>query len=246
MMLKWNIMTEKKTLMTHCVAFLVAFLLIQVVNILLPNFFRTPTPTCVMVTMTLCLSAVYLFNIYYASGILGNADTKEKRTMMLMLPAENSEKYLARIVYVIVIIPLCIAAAFVIATLLRILLQVVLGHDVIVTGFSTMFNESDNTVIESLIGYVYMLSLFVLGGTLFRKHPFIWTWVSIISFAIILGIIISGIIWMTNGGRVHVTSFETNNWIVDVVFCILTVFNCWMSYRLFCRLQTTQHKWFNV
>ena len=41
-------------------------------------------------------------------------------------------------------------------------------------------------------------------------------------------------------------SLETFEFIVSLILTAFTVFNVWLSYRLFCRLQLVQHKWFNL
>ena len=71
--LKWNIITEKKTLFAHSLAFVAAFLLIQLFYICIINMFQEPGPKSVMIAMTFCVSAIAFLTAYYASGILGNA-----------------------------------------------------------------------------------------------------------------------------------------------------------------------------
>ena len=245
--LKWNIITEKKTLFTHTLAFVVAFLLIQLFYICVMNMLQEPGPKSVMVAMTFSTTIVGFLTAYYASGILGNARTKEQRTTVLMLPASNAEKYWARLAYVLVVIPLFVAVALLVATLLRMGIQLLLGHDYIVFGFDMMFNESGFDFLETVLAHVYMMSLFVLGGALFRKHPFIWTWVSLMSLILILALVAGLLIKLLNPTMQHVyIHWELPRLIGDLVFAALTVFNFWFSYRLFCRLQIVQHKWFNV
>ena len=41
-------------------------------------------------------------------------------------------------------------------------------------------------------------------------------------------------------------SLETFELIVSFIFTAFTIFNVWLSYRLYTRLQVVQHKWFNV
>ena len=126
--LKWNIITEKKTMLTHTLAFIVGFLVIQALYILIVNMFQNPGPKSVMIGMTMSIAMVFVLTYYYASGLLGNARTKEQRTTMLMLPAGNAEKFCARLVYVLLFIPLLVIAALLVATLLRMGIQLLLGR----------------------------------------------------------------------------------------------------------------------
>lgn len=245
--LKWNIITEKKTLFAHSLAFVAAFLLIQLFYICVMNMLQEPGPKSVIVAMTFSASIVGFLTSYYASGILGNARTKEQRTTVLMLPASNAEKYCARLVYVLVIIPLFVAAALIVATLLRMGIQLLLGHDYIVFGFDMLFDESGFEFLETVLAHVFMMSLFVLGGALFRKHPFIWTWVSLMVLILSLALVVGLLVKLLNPTMHHFyIHMDIPRVVGDVLFTALTVFNFWLSYRLFCRLQIVQHKWFNL
>jgi len=245
--LKWNIVTEKKTMLTHTLAFIVGFLVIQALYILIVNMFQNPGPKSVMIGMTMSIAMVFVLTYYYASGLLGNARTKEQRTTMLMLPAGNAEKFCARLVYVLLFIPLLVIAALLVATLLRMGIQLLLGHDYVVFGLGMLTEDTPFHFFNSLLAQLFSLSLFVLGGVLFRKHPFIWTSVStmtaIFAITLIAGFIAKFV--LPDHTHLHI-SLDVPRTVGNIVMAVLTVFNIWLSYRLFCRLQLVQHKWFNV
>lgn len=245
--LKWNIITEKKTMFTHTLAFVVAFLVIQGFYILVVNMFQSPGRKSVEIGMLMCVCMLFVMAFYYASGVLGNARTKEQRITVLMLPASNAEKFCARLVYVLLFIPLLFVSALVVATLLRMGIQLLLGHDDIIFGLGMVMEDNGYDFLNSLLGHLFSVSLFVLGGVLFRKHPFIWTSVSImtISFAIaLIGVFIARFV-LPEHMHIHI-SVEVPRLIGHLLLVALTVFNFWLSYRLFRRLQLVQHKWFNV
>ena len=245
--LKWNIITEKKTMLTHTLAFVAAFLLIQLFYIGLVNMFQNPGPSSVMAGMLMNLSIACIMTYYYASGILGNARTKEQRTTMLMLPASNAEKFWARLAYVLIVIPLLIIAALIVATLLRMGIQLLLGHDYIVFGLDFLMNDGGFGFLGTWSGHLFGVSIFVLGGVLFRKHPFIWTWVSMLVVFFAIGLVMILIIKLLAPPQPHIhVEVEFPRAIGYALATIFTVFNFWLSYRLFCRLQLVQHKWFNV
>ena len=245
--LKWNIITEKKTMFTHTLAFVAAFLIIQLFYIGVVNMFQNPGPKSVMTGMLMSISIVFLMTYYYASGILGNARTKEQRTTVLMLPASNAEKFCARLVYVLVFIPLLVIAALLVATLLRMGIQLLLGHDYIVFGFDMLTDEGGFGFLNSLLGHLFGISVFVLGGVLFRKHPFIWTWVSTLCLFFVVALVLGLIAKILLSANVHLhIGVEIPRTIGNIIAAVIMVFNFWLSYRLFRRLQLVQHKWFNV
>ena len=245
--LKWNIITEKKTLLTHTLAFVAAFLLIQLFYICLVNMFQQPGSSIVMAGMLMSLSIAFFLTYYYASGILGNARTKEQRTTVLMLPAGNAEKFCARLVYVLVVIPLLVIAAFIVATLLRMGIQLLLGHDYIVFGLDFLMDDGGFGFLSTWSSHLLGVSIFVLGGVLFRKHPFIWTCVSMLAILFAIGLVMILIIKLLDPPHPHIhVEADFPRAVGYVLAAIVTVFNFWLSYRLFCRLQLVQHKWFNV
>ena len=245
--LKWNIITEKKTMLTHTLAFVAAFFLIQLFYIGLLNMFQQPGPKSVMTGMMMSVSIVFLMTYYYASGILGNGRTKEQRTTVLMLPASNAEKYCARLVYVLIFIPLLIVAALVVATLLRMGIQLLLGHDYIVFGLDFLMDDGGFGFLSTLSGHLFGVSIFVLGGVLFRKHPFIWTWVGMLAIFFAIGLVMILIVKLLEPPHPHIhVEADFPRTVGYILATIITVFNFWLSYRLFRRLQLVQHKWFNV
>ena len=197
---------------------------------------------------------------YYASGILGNAHTSQQRTTALMLPASNLEKFTARIVYCCIFMLALLYVASIAATGLRMLLELIAGHDNITSGLSVLFGKTVNVNAQvlgtffSVVLTLWVTSLFVLGGVFFSKRPFIWTNVTLIVgsitfFTLIfyMGMLIGEDNLMTMFKSLFMNmSMDTAEVIVKLVFIAFTVFNVWLSYRLYTRLQVVQHKWFNV
>lgn len=243
-MLKWNILTNRKTMLTHTLAFVAAFLLLQLFYIGMMNMFRSPSDDSIMLAMGMCLSTAIMLGTYYASGLLGNAQSKEQRTTMMLVPATTAEKYAARLTYTLVVIPLYIVAALIVATMFRMAIQLAVGHENIRVGLDLVMDSRAHSVLNNMLGYVYLVSVFVLGGALFRKHPYIWTWVSLIVIFMCIGIVV-GLV-CSSGAKGRSLDISIPEWIDNTVFGVLTVLNFIGSYRLFSRLQVVQHKWFNI
>lgn len=261
--LKWTVLTEKKSIFTAAVAFLCAFLTIQLFSCftifdLSHGLGSGPT----FAGMMTCAAVIGFMWFYYASGVLGNARTSQQRTTALMLPASNMEKFIARMIYCCILMPLIIYVAAFAATGLRMLLELIAGHDNIVSGLSIIgfkvnMNINGATDIFSSFFDVSMtcwnISLFVLGGVFFHQRPFIWTIVSLVAISIVFGTIFFYIGVMIGEDNIkhflmnfRGMTFETFDFIASLVFTAFTLFNVWLSYWLYKRLQVVQHKWFNV
>ena len=120
--LKWTVVSEKKSIFTTAVAFTMAFLAIQLFSCFtIFDLSHGLGAGATYAGMTTCGAIVSLMTFYYASGILGNARTTKERTIALMLPASNTEKFVARIVYCCIFMPLLLLAACFTATGLRML-----------------------------------------------------------------------------------------------------------------------------
>lgn len=263
--LKWTIISEKKSILTAAVAFLCAFLAIQMFSCFtIFDLSRGLGAGATYAGMMTCGAIIGFMWLYYCSGILGNARTSQQRTSALMLPASNMEKYLARFIYCCIIMPVLLYVAIYAATGLRMLLELIAGHDDIVSGLSFIgFNvhvnvNGDNLDVFSnffmIVSNCWFFSLFVLGGVFFHQRPFIWTTVSLVVASIVLGTLFFYIGVMIGEDNIKsfltpwfkTMSLETFEFIVSLIFIVFTIFNVWLSYRLYCRLQVVQHKWFNV
>ncbi len=263
--LKWTILTEKKSIITAAIAFTVAFLAIQLFSCF--TIFDISHGQGLVATYTgmgTCSAILSFMAAYYGSGILGNARSSQQRTTALMLPASNLEKFTARIVYCCIVMLAVLYLAVVAATGLRMLLELIAGHENIVSGLSILFgydfefnyahSDLPISIFTIVMMYIWSASILVLGGVFFRKHPFVWTNVTMIVGSILLFTLVYYIVIMIGeenladllksifGGL----SFETFQLISDFVLLAFTAFNFWLSYRLYTRLQVVQHKWFNV
>ena len=256
--LKWTILTEKKSILTTLIAFITGFLVIQLyscftISDLSYGLGRESTLggiiTCVMLFTLMCS--------IYATGVLGNARTSRQRTTALMLPASNAEKFTARIVYCCLLMPLVLVVAFLAATYLRMLLELIFGHQGIIAGISLLkyhFSPNFGSVISFAVT-LWSISLMVLGGVFFRNRPFVWTYVTLAAATIVISTL--AFYLGINIGEENIKNFlealgakewtlKGVEWGVSIVLLAFTVLNVWISYRLFKGLQVVQHKWFNI
>ena len=185
---------------------------------------------------------------------------KKKRIAYLTLPATHLEKYVAVMVYTLVIWPIFILLAFLLGDTLRMVIFGIMGNGWLssITLVSKVASESEGTItwpifLDWLHDFVYNLwlcSIYILAGTWLRKNVFSLTTLALIAVAITFIVI-------TNHPAIHIPSlFEMNGKIaVDVhplayasiIFAMAaTAFNFWASYQLFKRFQLITSKWTNL
>ena len=262
--LKWTILTEKKSILTAFLAFVCAFLAIQLFSCFtIFDLTHSLGSAATMAGMITCSGLISFMSVYYASGVLGNARTGQQRIIALMLPASNVEKFFARLLYCCIIMPVVIYLAVVASTGLRMLFELLAGHEGITSGLSYVFSGptmrfNDNELeLFSTFFYVasscWSISLFVLGGVFFHQRPFIWTAITIFAASLLLSTLTFYICYMIGEDSIknflmnfRGMTFETLDLLVSLLLTAFTVLNVWLSYRLYCRLQVVQHKWFNV
>ena len=249
--LKRTILSERRRLVAYALGTAGFILLIQ-----LAFTFSLTNPTASANSMqafmgtALSFTALNYVCYFFASGICGDVRKTHQRTTTLMLPASRLEKYTARLVYCAVIIPLMCLLCLLAAIGLRMLLELLAGHSVIDSGLDVFkLTSLGSGTVTNFLSFVWSMSLFVLGGTFFRKLPFVWTAGVMMMLSILLGIVLAAVM-MANPANIDstMTSFIhlSTSWYTGLFYALFAVFNIWLSYRLYRRLQVVQNNWFNV
>ena len=200
--------------------------------------------------------------IWTPSRILSNMHNKQTTIDYLMLPASNLEKYLGRIVstfaYMIVIIMGAIAAdaGQWIVSLIR--------HSITQTGSVTFtcfsaiwdmlcaaFKGGKSLdipgILLSFILFIWWHSLYVLGGSVFRKSP--WVITSLILgfvFTAFTSVIVCAAVNLIPDGYCLEFDDYASQIVSTLVFLLFAGINYYVSYRIFQRLQVITHKWTNL
>ena len=209
-----------------------------------------------------CVFGILVGTMVWATRIFSNMKTTPQRTTYLLLPVSHAEKYLVRFLHATVISLLLGIAAFILADALRMLVAVTWGRP-LVSGIPILFGHEvgelaprHGTSLAILLAggfFFFNHACYVLGGTLFRKQPFLMT--SGVLFVLLL--LVSHVIdWVTDFYNVSITfvsyneqtGLYVNPWVYPliVVFYLLAVACYWLSYRQFCRMQVINNKWLNV
>lgn len=263
--LKWNALMTKKEILTNTASMTFAFVVIAVVQVMssrnksdvvVADNFNSFTSLALFVFLIICsIGGCWIFN---------NMKTKEQRITFKMLPATDLEKFVVRALYATVVWWLMAFVAFCLADLFRMLVSLIAG--VSITGsavplFLSMIFANTNVSINSLNtndvafataifvmahAWVFWVhSLYILGGTLFRRRQFVQTTLA----HCVIGLVFTPILINFVDTSYAVALREaiiSMVWVAAVVFIVWGLVDWWLSYRIFRRMQVINNKWLNV
>lgn len=208
--------------------------------------------------------------IYYASRIMKCMDNKEKRISYLLLPATKLEKFFSRALFVTIGTVLMILVALLALELTHYLLlplfdlPAVYSQPMLVEVFSMKWAHASVDAtgepayswwLMQLLVWIFCLwnhSLFILGGSFWYKHPFLKTIGACLAVTILGGILFANLAeggflvrfsdWMQEHYQDTPQTVNGLLTIISIVFLLFTVFNWWLSYRLFTRSEVVKRK----
>lgn len=189
-------------------------------------------------------------------------DTR-KRSAYLLWPVSNLEKYIVSFLHSFVLMFFLTIASIVVADALRVFIDWLTGR-VIIWAFTVPFEGINNPnsaagdwqIVWMFFTWAfYFHSLYIVGGTLFRRQQFLFTSGTIVVVGILM-------IMLLNQIDFPQFDFITGHWdektetynqifhpafyVLFTVLDLLIVFHYWASYKLFTRIQVINNKWLNV
>lgn len=204
----------------------------------------------------------FIIFFFCGSRIFINMKTKASRSLFLMLPATNMEKFTSRLLYTVLGTSLMIVASWMIADIIQFVFSLFLtpGMQGSLVGktFEELFLKFIVRNGTSVLGQTFpvgmlLLSLtifthsfFTLGGTVFRKSATLLTICSSFILMFLTALISSFV--DADVLRHLVQSIEPNTfgWLMVMVLLLLSAFNYWAAYKLFTHMQIINNKWFNI
>ena len=206
----------------------------------------------------------FCFSMLFGASFLfaGMKDTR-KRSAFLLWPVSNLEKYTISLLLSILWLAVITIGAYMLADTLRVFIDWVTGR-VIIWGIpkivivTHIFNQAafDHWQLAWMLftWVFYIHSLYIVGGTLFRRQQFLFTSGTIVVVGILLVMILNQInpdVEFISGTwdkktRSYTHIFHPFFYVFNSVLCALIVFHYWASYRLFTRMQVINNKWLNV
>jgi hypothetical protein len=205
----------------------------------------------------------FCFSMLFAASFLfsGMKDTR-KRSAFLLWPVSNLEKYVISIILSVFWMMVITIGAYVLADAMRVFVDWVTGR-VIIWGVPILYTKvisqaifhNDWQMVWWFFTFVfYVHSLYIVGGTLFRRQQFLFTSATIAVVGILLIMLLNQIhpdvefISGTWDEKTHTYNqiFHPFFYILNTTLCALIVFHYWASYKLFTRMQVINNKWLNV
>lgn len=181
-------------------------------------------------------AANFIFVIIYGACYIMGPRKPDKRAAFVKLEATPLEKYLIRYIYVTVLLAVGFVLAFTCADTIRMLITGIVDGD-FESGLPVLMNEliSPNEqafdfmmLLFELGAFFFGHSIFVLGGALFKRHPFLFTLVCFCAFIALLAVLPVDDV-LNNIDK----SGTATGYVALVVFYLLAAFNYWYAYRRF-------------
>ena len=207
----------------------------------------------------------FCFSMLFGASFLfsGMKDTR-KRSAFLLWPVSNMEKYTINLLFSVLWLAVITIGAYLLADTLRVFIDWVTGRVVIwgipmigtrVFGPAPFEHWQMAWMLFAWVFYIH--SLYIVGGTLFRRQQFLLTSCTIVLVAILLTMLLNQIDW--NSMNIE---FITGTWdektetythifhpffyILNTTVTLLIFVHYWASYKLFTRMQVINNKWLNV
>lgn len=208
-------------------------------------------------------TAVLVAQIVIFSRVFANMSTRSGEIGYLMLPATNSEKWLSRVVYVVLVGAVLTFAVYYLAVLfcgvlgwmfdlesLSLLPKMVFDGSYVTSLFH--FHLPWQASLVNLSSSFFVVAAFVLGGTWFRRLP--WLYTALILLGTLFVIVITGAFGVGYYISQHTdliqkikAAAESHNldamfslvkplfyYVTTAVLTVLSIVMLWLSYRLFC------------
>lgn len=210
--------------------------------------------------------AVGVAEVVIFSRVFANMSMRSGEISYLMLPATNSEKWLSRVVYVALVGLALVMAVYYLAVLccsllgglfhvesLSLMMKMVFDSDS-VTGLFDFHLPWQASMVNPASTF-FIMAAFVLGGTWFRRLP--WLYTALILLGTLFVIVITGCFGVGYYISQHTdliqkikAAAESHNldamfsfikplfyYVTTAVLTVLSMVMLWLSYRLFCRRQ---------
>ena len=201
--------------------------------------------------------------LFGATNMFSQMKDMRKRSAYLLWPVSNLEKYVVSFLISFVLMAVLSFGAYMLADALRVLVDWLSGR-VVIWGIPKLAEPfAKNAPFEEwqpawmFFAWVfYVHSLYIVGGTLFRRQQFLLTSGAIVVVVILLTMISHQIppqsqFDLTTGTWDEKTLtyhkiYHPAFYVLNSVVTLLIPFHYWLSYKIFCRMQVINNKWLNV
>ena len=201
--------------------------------------------------------------LFGATSMFSQMKDTRKRSAYLLWPVSNLEKYVVSFLLNFVLMAILTVGAYMLSDTLRVLVDWLSGR-VVIWGIPMFAKPLGNNtaLVEWQMGWMffawvfYIHSVYIVGGTLFRRQQFLMTSGAIVVVVILLTMILNQIppqsqFDLTTGTWDEKTLtyhkiYHPTFYVLNSVVTLLIPFHYWLSYKIFCRMQVINNKWLNV
>ena len=256
LVLKWQMMyhqaKDTKRLLTCSGVMFFFMLFFSYTSIFTEQFIKT---------MSSLLVTAFIIYLLFCGSFMLRMNKRQEYIDKLMVPASRLEKYVASYVLTVVQGLAIIAVAFLAADIVNYLVILVLNSEkatlVTLSLFSQPADAEDpaslGEIVASVLSLWWFHSLYLVGGTYFRKRHWIFTTLTLIAAFIVIGGGLTFLGWkalnLLYGDYFRIvfidgaeTYFEWGSIAVTIAFIAL---NYWLSYRFYRRIQLVGHRFTN-
>lgn len=254
--LKWQILYHKskdiKRLLTCACVFFFLMLFLSYTSIFVEQYSSA---------MSSILHAAFIIYLLFCGSSILRMSKRQQYVDKLMLPASQLEKYTASYLLTLVLGLAVLAVSFVVADVVNYLVMLLLNSDKATLVTLSLFNQvSDSNeyatageVVADVLAFWWIHSLYLLGGTFFRKRNWIFTTLTLIVAFLVVGGGLTFVTWKTlnllYGDYFRIVFIDGAEGYIGWGLAILTsafiVLNYWLSYRFYKRIQLIGHKFTN-
>ena len=203
-----------------------------------------------------------------ACTFLSDFNKKSKREAFLMLPASNLEKYLTAILYIASFFTTCVLVSFALGDSLRMVIRSLVYGDEWRSTLPMMVNWIPQSyfspehlanglfwfdvmkLVDLSAFFLWIHSIYTLGGTLLRKYSYVVTSVFVIFCMMLFGKVMTAFnmtMFHTQWDLGVLQNYEigTMSYILAVALPVFAFFNYWASFQIFKGYQLITNKWTN-
>lgn len=258
--LKWDLITSRRTLVRETMGIFVAILIMTVITsqVIWTREIHEWNLFTVKAFVPIC---VFFAILGSAGRICYNMREKNDIVNYLMVPASKLEKFITNFLHQSVVRFASICAGIALADAAQMLFSLALAGDsfslckMLIDANVFGFIAPGERILDNWLVILFFHSSFTLGGCFFRKNPVLMTFltwcVAGLVFSIIIGYGVVGILsWYQD--QPYAVDFENLDayhyaleTFVTVITLLLTCLFYWLAYNRFCHLQVINNKYFN-
>lgn len=250
--LSYTFLTLRRNLLSGMVGMLLCYLFIFVVSNMNCHASLPETKYIVDQALGMSVMATFIFIAVATGTLFRPEESRQGRTSLMMLPASNLEKFLARWVWLWALI-LAGCLMFVVADGLHAAYHWLQGNDVhFAVSYISSALSSDGLRfadahaeamwrmhnVDIWLMFIALHAFYLFGSTLVRRFAFLWT-----SGALAL----MGFVWVwLIENEFNSWDEERFLWFIFVLAIVGIVLFTWLAYRSFCRWQLITRKYLSV